>query len=118
MTDTTGDTTDRITEEVITFLAAALRRQVGPEDDYFALGLVDSLFALELVTFVEDHFGLTVEVEDLDLDSFRTAARITRFVRRKQAMAGPSSGGPQEASAGGSTAGSGHDLLKARDARG
>ncbi|GAA3298876.1 acyl carrier protein [Streptomyces cinereospinus] len=72
-----------ITEQITDFLSAALRRQVGPDDDYFAQGLVDSLFALELVTFVENRFALTIEVEDLDLDSFRTAGRITEFVRRK-----------------------------------
>ncbi|GCB44695.1 acyl carrier protein [Streptomyces sp. NL15-2K] len=121
MTDTTGNTTDRITEEVVAFLTAALRRQVGPDDDYFALGLADSLFALELVTFVEDRFRLTVEVEDLDLDSFRTAARITRFVRCKQGRQGLPDSGPQgdprDASAGGPAVSVGHELLKARDAR-
>ena len=72
-----------ITSQITGFLSAALRRQVEPDDDYFAQGLADSLFALELVTFVESRFALTVEVEDLDLDSFRTANRITEFVRRK-----------------------------------
>lgn len=74
-------------DEITRFLAAALRREVGPDDDYFALGLVDSLFALELVTHVEDRYELTVEVEDLDLDSFRTARRLTAFVHAKKAGA-------------------------------
>ncbi|MCG7526556.1 acyl carrier protein [Streptomyces sp. OfavH-34-F] len=77
------------TEEIIRFLTEALRRDVGPDDDYFALGLVDSLFALELVTYVEDRFSLTVEVEDLDLDSFRTARRLTAFVHAKTDGAEP-----------------------------
>ncbi|MFC8914866.1 acyl carrier protein [Streptomyces sp. NPDC047821] len=72
-----------ITPQITAFLSAALRRRVEPDDDYFAQGLVDSLFALELVTFVESHFAISVQVEDLDLDSFRTANRITEFVRRK-----------------------------------
>ncbi|QPP06030.1 acyl carrier protein [Streptomyces bathyalis] len=72
-----------ITREITEFLSAALRSEVGPDDDYFELGLADSLFALELVTFVEGRFSLIVEVEDLDLESFRTANRITRFVQRK-----------------------------------
>lgn len=76
-----------ITSEITAFLSDALRCEVGPEDDYFALGLADSLFALELVTFVEERFSLTVEVEDLDLDSFRTADRITGFVQRKSGAA-------------------------------
>ncbi|MEU4985670.1 acyl carrier protein [Streptomyces sp. NPDC021969] len=72
-----------ITEQITGFLSAALRRPVQPDDDYFAQGLADSLFALELVTFVESRFDLAVEVEDLDLDSFRTAHRIAELVRRK-----------------------------------
>ncbi|MET7637288.1 acyl carrier protein [Streptomyces sp. NPDC005438] len=72
-----------ITEEITDFLSAALRQTVAPDDDYFELGLANSLFALELVAFVEERFQIAVEVEDLDLDSFRTAARITRFVERK-----------------------------------
>lgn len=75
---------NEITDQVTEFLTQALRRPVEPDDDYFALGLADSLFALELVTFVEERFAVTVEVEDLDLDSFRTAARIARFVRAKK----------------------------------
>jgi len=74
---------NEITSEITEFLTAVLRKPVGPDDDYFELGLADSLFALELVTFVEGRFDLTVEVEDLDLESFRTANRITRFVQRK-----------------------------------
>ncbi|RBM10745.1 acyl carrier protein [Streptomyces sp. PT12] len=83
-TEPTADAiTDAITDEITAFLTDALRRPIGPDDDYFELGLVDSLFALELVTYVEQRFALTVEVEDLDLDSFRTAHRLTEFVRRK-----------------------------------
>lgn len=75
-------------EEVLAFLTAALGTEVGPDDDYFTQGRADSLFALELVTFVEHHFHLTVDVEDLDLDNFRTAARIVAFVQAKTPTAG------------------------------
>jgi methoxymalonate biosynthesis acyl carrier protein len=74
---------DDITEQITEFLSAALRRPVEADDDYFEQGFADSLFALELVTFVETRFDLAIEVEDLDLDSFRTAHRITEVVRRK-----------------------------------
>lgn len=70
-------------EEITRFLTDALRHPIGPDDDYFALGLVDSLFALELVTYVEERFSLTVDVEDLELDTFRTAHRLTEFVLGK-----------------------------------
>ncbi|MFJ4854965.1 acyl carrier protein [Streptomyces sp. NPDC088730] len=77
-----------ITGQITEFLSAALRRRIEPDDDYFEQGFADSLFALELVTFVEGRFDLTIEVEDLDLDNFRTAHRITEVVRRKAGAPG------------------------------
>ncbi|MCS0603723.1 acyl carrier protein [Streptomyces sp. LP11] len=60
---------------------------LGADDDYFRQGNADSLFALELVTFVEQHFRVGIDVEDLDLDNFRTLGRTTAFVHRKRAGA-------------------------------
>lgn len=84
-TQTGRPTADEASSELTAFLAAGTGHQVGTDDDYFALGLVNSLFALELVTFVEWRFGLEVGVEDLDLDHFRTVGRLTDFVLRKTA---------------------------------
>jgi acyl carrier protein len=71
--------------ELTEFIVTETGREIGPGDDYFALGLINSLFALELVNFVEQRFGLVVEVEDLDLDHFRTIDRLTDFVTAKTA---------------------------------
>ncbi|PWW67063.1 acyl carrier protein [Actinokineospora spheciospongiae] len=60
---------------------------IGADDDYFALGVVNSLMALEMVTHVERAFGLQVETEDLELDNFRTMNNMARFVERKLAAA-------------------------------
>ncbi|MBY8849393.1 acyl carrier protein [Saccharothrix sp. MB29] len=70
------------------FFASVLPEiDLEPDQDYFALGLVNSLLALELVTRVEKEFGIEVDVEDLDLDNFRTMDRIAAFVRGKLAAA-------------------------------
>lgn len=53
-------------------------------DDIFALGVVNSLFAMQLVLFVETTFGITVEDEDLNLDNFRSIQAMTSLVTRKQ----------------------------------
>ncbi|MDQ3405761.1 MAG: acyl carrier protein [Actinomycetota bacterium] len=80
--DVTGD----ILGEVRLFFESAVPgNSIGVDDDYFSLGLVNSLLALELVAFVERAFDVTVEVEDLDLDNFRTMNRIARFVGEKRA---------------------------------
>jgi acyl carrier protein len=56
------------------------------DDDLFGKGYVSSLFAMELVLFVEREFGLTVENTDLDPDNFRSIDAIAALVTRK---AGP-----------------------------
>jgi acyl carrier protein len=66
------------------FLARFFRaRELGDDDDIFALGFVNSLLALQLVDFLEKEFGIAVEDEDLDLDNFRTIARMDRLIERK-----------------------------------
>ena len=57
---------------------------IDRDDDIFAAGLVSSLFALQLVMFVESEFGLVVEDSDLEIDNFRSIAAIERFVVRRQ----------------------------------
>jgi methoxymalonate biosynthesis acyl carrier protein len=77
-------------EFVEAFLAQHLPiGRVRRSDDIFALGLVTSLFAVQLVEFVEAEFGFTVESEDLELDNFRSVSAIAAFVRRKSAAAKP-----------------------------
>lgn len=55
----------------------------GGDEDIFEAGLVNSLFALQLVQFVERELGVKVENEDLTLDNFRSFNAVGRFVRRK-----------------------------------
>jgi acyl carrier protein len=78
------ETDDGVEARLTEFFASATGGvRIGPDDDYFALGLVNSLLALEIVAFVERVFEVRVEVDDLDLDNFRTIGRIAGFVRGK-----------------------------------
>ncbi len=51
-------------------------------DDIFALGFVNSLFALELVMFVEKTFGITVPNTEVRLDNFRSVERMGDLVAK------------------------------------
>lgn len=74
-------------EKVREFLSRFFRnREIGDDDDIFALGYVNSLVAIQLVQFIESEFRVTVEDDDLDLDNFRTVGRIDEFVARKVAV--------------------------------
>jgi acyl carrier protein len=61
---------------------------VNDDQDIFALGFVNSLFALELVMFVEKTFGFQVPNEEIKLDNFRTIAAMEQLVARHSAAAG------------------------------
>ena len=70
------------------FLSKVLRNhEPGDDEDIFALGLVNSLFAMQLVTFVETEFCITVEQEDLEIENFSTINAITALVERKAGAA-------------------------------
>lgn len=59
-------------------------------DDIFAMGLVNSMFAMQLVEFIESRFRIQIGPEDLAMDNFRTLNAIAHLVERKSAA--PSSG--------------------------
>lgn len=56
---------------------------IADDEDFFAQGLVNSLFAMQLVVFVEKEFGITVSDEDLDIDNFRTINAIASLIESK-----------------------------------
>lgn len=55
----------------------------GDDDDIFALGLVNSLFAMQLILFLESQFLIKVENTDIDINNYRTVNSITNFVITK-----------------------------------
>ena len=60
--------------------------ELQDSDDYFEMGLVNSLFAMQLVLFVEQEFEISVEGDDLDFSNFRTINAIADLVERKTAV--------------------------------
>jgi len=70
------------------FIARHVRdHELREDEDIFATGFVNSMFAMQLVNFVETTFGFTVESDDMDLDNFRSIAAIAALVERKAAVA-------------------------------
>ena len=49
----------------------------------FETGIVNSLFAVQLMTFVEKTFAIEVEMEDLDIENFKSLNATAAFVMRK-----------------------------------
>ena len=79
---------DQIRQQVRDFVMRFFRgHDLRDDEDIFATGFVNSMFAMQLVQFVESTFGITVESDDLELDNFRSIDAITALVMRKQGAA-------------------------------
>lgn len=58
---------------------------IDADMDLFEMGIVNSLFAIQLVTFLENEFNVQVTVEDLDLQNFKSVNSMQEFVKSKKA---------------------------------
>jgi methoxymalonate biosynthesis acyl carrier protein len=74
--------TDSVAATLLAFIEGRMTVPWTADADLFASGLVSSLFAMELVVFVEQTFGLTVSGPDLTLDNFRSVRAMTALVDR------------------------------------
>jgi len=59
----------------------------GDDENLFETGIVNSLFAVELMTFIERRFGIEVGADDLDIENFKSISATAAFVQRKQSVA-------------------------------
>ena len=58
---------------------------IDPDLNLFESGRVSSLFAMQLILFVEKEFGIEVANEDLDVNNFRSLNAISAFIMEKKA---------------------------------
>ena len=72
--------------EFIEMNLAFLDEEVALEydDNFFDLGYVDSLFALQLVSYIEEAYGIEITDQDLNISNFSSIKAIVEFVDRKK----------------------------------
>ena len=77
-------TEEEIRARLREFVARFLRgHNLQDGEDLFATGYVNSMFAMQLVQFVESSFGVACESEDLEIDNFRSIDALTALVQRR-----------------------------------
>jgi acyl carrier protein len=62
------------------FVEALNKEAPAVETDLIEGGLLDSLALVELIFAIEREFGVTIPLEELEIDSFRSVASIADFV--------------------------------------
>ncbi|MEU9714613.1 acyl carrier protein [Streptomyces sp. NPDC047976] len=79
---------DDLIKTVRGFIAEHVRdTELTDDHDIFATGSVSSLFAVQLVMWVERTFGISVQPADLDIENFRTVNDVVRFVEDRRTTA-------------------------------
>lgn len=49
--------------------------------ELFETGVLDSMGMVDLLTKLEERFGIEIDIDELDLDAFQTPASIAAFLR-------------------------------------
>lgn len=68
-------------------ISAALRDRLmvivpSPEVDLFETGLVDSIGLVELILELEERFGISLPMDNLEIDDLRTVRRMADLILR------------------------------------
>ena len=56
----------------------------SPETDLVSAGVLDSLALVQLLLYLEEHFGLKIVMEQLEIEDLRSVRSIARLVAREK----------------------------------
>lgn len=59
-------------------------RDFDDETNLFDKGLVNSLFAMQLIAFLEEKYDIIVENKDIDIQNFKDVNSIVKLIESKQ----------------------------------
>ncbi len=77
-----------VKQQIRAFLAKSFKDyDLQDDEDIFSLGFVNSLFAMQLVLFIEQQMGISIANDELQLDNFRTITAMTNLIMSKRATA-------------------------------
>ena len=86
--DTTSDRSEihsRLERFLLSESSAADRERIVADEDLLAAGLLDSLGVLQLTSFLEKSFAVSVDADDVVADNFRSIDSLIDLVLRKMA---------------------------------
>ncbi|HSD64480.1 MAG TPA: acyl carrier protein [Ignavibacteriaceae bacterium] len=78
---------NNINQKIKNFILNAIQiPDLRDDDNLFETGIVNSLFAVQLLTFLEKSFNIRVSPEDLLMENFQSVDSATSFVLHKQSV--------------------------------
>ncbi len=83
---------DQIQAFILEKFPLARKRTFGSEVPLLESGIIDSMGILDLVSYLERQFHITVGDEELVPENFRTTRAVAEFIATRQSGAGESGG--------------------------
>ncbi len=79
---------DNILYDQITHLLSekVLIEAQSVDTDLIDSGLLDSLTLVELMTSLEEQFGIHISFDEIEIDNFRSVTRIAEFVSQRSSL--------------------------------
>ncbi len=68
--------------QIVFDLAPEHKAKITADTDLFAAGIIDSFGMLNLLSAIEDAFGVAIADDDLDQNNFRSVTSIAALVAR------------------------------------
>ena len=73
-----------IRQNLRTFLGKHIQADsFSDEDNFFEKNLVNSLFAMHMVTFLEKNFDIIFDNDELEIENFQSVNTIVTFIESK-----------------------------------
>jgi acyl carrier protein len=73
---------DTVTAWLRRAAAPRIRGELTPDTELVVQGILDSIEILNLVSFLEEHFGVSVPIDDFIPENFATPRAIAELVSR------------------------------------
>ena len=82
--NTTSSINHTLRQFITGHFSQARARSLADDDSLLESGIVDSLGVLDIVSFVESEFGISVADEDLIRENFGSVGPIAAYIEAKQ----------------------------------
>lgn len=60
--------------------------ELDNDEDLVEYGIINSLFAIQMTTFLEKEFSIKITLDDMEMDNFKSVNSLCGMVEAKQAL--------------------------------
>lgn len=74
---------ENITTDLIIYFNSFYKDDLTSDDNLFETGALDSTGVMELIMFIQEKFGVTIEVEEVIEENFESIIAVEKMIKAK-----------------------------------